>query len=97
MMIGQVIAQGVGDLAPVRCDTGGSLLLQTWASKRGVHVENGASVEIAVPCASGTVLDGLPTSGKKKFDLVIVWYDATMNETYNHTMTGQLLANVEQQ
>lgn len=94
IMLGRVIVQGEGDLDRIVCDTGSSLMDLNWAGKPGLHVENGNSVTIAVPCGANE-LDGLAGSGKKKFDLRIIWYDATSTDAYNHTVNGQLLAGVE--
>jgi hypothetical protein len=91
------VVQGVGDVKSIRCDTSDTLLQQTWASKRGVYLELGKRVNAAVPCANDRVLDGLASTGKKKFDIKVIWYDASMDETYNQTLTGQMLVGVEKE
>jgi hypothetical protein len=96
MMVLQVNASGVGDLANVWCNTTQGLSLGQWAGKPGLHIENGASAQVVATCTANG-LNGLTGSGKKKFDLKVMWYDAAMDATYNHTMQGQLLAGVETQ
>lgn len=102
MMLGRVTAQGTGDIVSVVCDThqwgatdyGADIGTETWAGKAGRHVENGATVQVGVPCIAGN-LDGLSGSGKKKFDINITWYNADSSSDFNHTMNGQLLAGIE--
>jgi hypothetical protein len=96
MMVERVIVAGTGELEHVTCDTGGDLMNLSWATRKGLHIENGQSAAIEVPCGVN-VFNNLPGSGKKKFDISIIWFDASSTDDYNHTMNGQLLAGVELQ
>jgi len=96
MMVERVVAHGTGELKTVVCDTGADLLALSWAGKSGLYIDNGASQLVTVPCGPNK-LDDLSESGKKKFDLEVVWYDSTSTIDFSHTMKGQLLANIELQ
>jgi hypothetical protein len=94
MMVERVQVIGTGDVSQITCTTGDTLLSETWSNKFGRYIENGASTNLAVPCGANA-LDDLVGSGKKKFNIVITWFDATSTPEFAHTMNGQLLANVE--
>ncbi|MFH1181734.1 MAG: hypothetical protein V1702_02140 [Candidatus Woesearchaeota archaeon] len=94
IMIEQVIVQGVYDSSSIRCDTGDTLLKQTWNDKRGLYFKNFTNHNIEVPCGNAGIFDDL-SPGTKTFDLAVTWYDAALNETYNQTMTGRMRVHLE--
>ncbi|MFH1181439.1 MAG: hypothetical protein V1702_00610 [Candidatus Woesearchaeota archaeon] len=97
MMIERITIRGTGRcLSNVFCDTGSSLTDYNWSGKPGLHVENGASVNVEVPCGIGT-FSGLGGRFKMNFDVNVTWYDAAMNQKYNHLMQGQVLEWIESQ
>ncbi|MBN2454170.1 hypothetical protein JXB11_01355 [Candidatus Woesearchaeota archaeon] len=94
IMVGVVNATGVGELAGVQCYNE-TFKLWSWAGKDGKHLTNGESAEFVLYCQPNS-FEGLANSGKKKFDLTVSWYQDDSTPSFNHTMTGQLLANIEE-
>ena len=73
-----------------------------FGGKTGFRIANGASGIIVIPCqddgdvAFGDVNNELANTGKRKFAINITWGDYSSASQFNHTMEGQLLANIEE-
>jgi hypothetical protein len=101
MMVKRVTVTGIGDNHNLICDNNTFLTGPTWKGQVGLHIENGESAVIIIPC--GNSLNGLVGSGKKKFNVNISWYPAEDLNTWNppgnsaliQTINGRMLANVQ--
>jgi hypothetical protein len=111
MMLTGLTAQGTNDISHIICGGPGRVYATCdstgivddlidgpacqWSGKQGLHIENGLSADVVVLCVNPNALDGLSASGKKKFNLGIIWYSDDSTVSYSHTMEGQVLAAVE--
>ena len=58
----------------------------------GLRIPNGRDVDISVNCTPSGPLEW---SGKAKSEIKIQWYYDDSDDTYTHTMDGELLAKIE--